>query len=92
LENLEEMNQFLDAHDQTKLNQKEINHQNRYITSNEIEAAIKSLPEKKSPGPDGFTVQFYQPFTKELIPKCLKLFHEIEREGTLPNYSMKPVF
>jgi hypothetical protein len=56
-----------------------INHLNRFITHNEIEAAIKSLPKKKSPGPDGFSAEFYQMFKKELIPTLLKLFHEIER-------------
>jgi hypothetical protein len=44
LENLKEMDRFLDTYDHTKLNQEEINHLNRPITQNEIEAAIKSLP------------------------------------------------
>jgi hypothetical protein len=84
LENLDEMNKFLDACNQPKLNQENIKHQNSPITSNEIEAVRKSLPTKKTSGPDGFIAEFYQTF-KELILILLKLFHEIKREGTLPN-------
>jgi hypothetical protein len=84
-ENLEEMDKFLDMYDPPKLNQEDINHLNRSITQNEIEAAIKSLPKKEVPGPDGFSAKFYQTFKEELIPTLLKLFHEIEREGILPN-------
>jgi hypothetical protein len=84
-ENFEEMDTFLDAYDHPKLNQEDMNHLNRSITQNEIEAAVKSLPKKKSPGPDGFTAELYQMFQKELTPTLLKLFNEIEREGTLPN-------
>jgi hypothetical protein len=67
------------------MNQEDIKHLNRPITSNEIEAVIKSLPTKKSPGPDRFTAEFYQIFKEELILICLNLFQEVEREGTLPN-------
>jgi hypothetical protein len=83
--NLEEMNRFLDTYDHPKLNKEDINHLNRSITQNKFEAAIKNLPKKKSTGPDGFSAEFYQVFKEELIPTLLKLFHEIEREGKLPN-------
>jgi hypothetical protein len=90
-ENLEEMDRFLVTYDHPKLNQEDINHRNRSIKHNEIEAAIKSLPKKKRPGPDGFTARFYQTFKEELIPTLLKLFHKIEREGNCLTHFMKPV-
>jgi hypothetical protein len=84
-ENFEEMDRFLDTYNHPKVNKEDINHLNRPITENEIEAAIQSLPKKKTPGPDRFTAEFNQTFKEEIVSTFLKVFHEIEREGTLPN-------
>jgi hypothetical protein len=59
------MDKFLDTYDDPKLNQEDINHLNRPITQNEIETAIKSLPKKKSPGPDRSSAEFYQTLKEE---------------------------
>ena len=85
MDNLEEMDKFLEMHNLPRLNQVEIENMNRPITSTEIETAIKNLPTKKSPGPDGFTGEFYQTFREELTLMLLKLFQNTAEEGTLPN-------
>ena len=83
-DNLEEMDNFLETCSLPKLNQEEIDQPYRPITRNEIEYVIKTLPTNKSPGPNGFTGEFYQTHNEELLPILLKLFQKGEEEGTLP--------
>ena len=84
MDNLEEMDRFLEKFNLPKLNQKKIEIMNNPITCTEIEAVIKNLPQDKSPGPDGFTGEFYQTFGEELMP-ILTLFQKIADKRTLPN-------
>ena len=74
MDDLEEMDRLLNKFNLPRLNQDEIEMMNNPMTSTEIEAVIKNLPKNKSPGPDGFTGEFYQTFREELMPMFLKLF------------------
>ena len=79
MDNLGEMDKFLEKYNFPKLNQEEI--ENLNITSTEIETVIRNLPTNKSPGPDSFTAEFYQKFREELTAILLKLFQKIAEEG-----------
>ena len=84
MDNLEEMDKFLEKHNLLRLNQEEIENIHRQITSTEIETVIKSLPTNKSLGPDSFTGEFYQTFREELTPILIKFFQNTVEGGTLP--------
>ena len=85
MDNVEQMDKFLENYNFPKLNQEELENLNKPIRSTEIETVIRNLPTNKSPGPDGFTAEFYQKFREELTPILLKLFQKIAEECKLTN-------
>ena len=87
---MEEMDKFLEKYNFSKLNQEEIENLNRPITSTEIETVIRNLPANKSPGPHGFTAEFYQKFREGLTPILLQVIQKTAEEGKLPNSFYEP--
>ena len=85
MDNLEEMDRFLEKFNLSRLNQEEIEIMNNPTTSTEIETVVQNLPKNKSPGTYGFTEEVYQTFREDLMPILLKFFPKIAREGNLPN-------
>ena len=89
MDNVEEMDKSLEKYNFPKLNQEEIKNFKRPITSMEMETNQKSSS-KQSPGPEGFTAEFYQKCQEELTHILLKLFQKIAEEGNFQTYSMRP--
>ena len=84
MDNLEEMDKSLEKYNFPKLNLEEIENLIRPISRTKIKTIIRNLPANKSPGPDGFTAEFYQKFREEPTPIRLK-FQKSSEEGKCPN-------
>ena len=90
MDNLEEMDEFLEKYNLPKLNQEEIENLNRPITSTQIESIIKNLPTNKSPGPDDFTGEFYQKFREEPHLSHSNSSRKVQRKANSQTHSMRP--
>ena len=89
MDNLEEMDEFLEKYNFTKLNQEEMENLNRPITSTEIETVTRNLPANKSPGKDSFTAEFYQKFREELLSYS-NSSRKLQRKVHFQTHSMRP--
>lgn len=86
------MGKFLDTYNLSRFNQEDIENLNRLIINNEIKSVIWSLPPRKSPAPDRFTIEFCRMFKEEQTPLLLKLFQNTVQDETLWNsFCMRPV-
>ena len=85
MDNLEETDELLEKYNLPKLNQEEIEIIRPQLQALKLKLWSKISQKNKSPGPDGFTAEFYQTFGEELTPILLKHFQKIAEEGTLSN-------
>ena len=85
MDNLKEMDRFLEKFNLPRLKQKETEIMNNPIISTEIKAVFQNVSKNKIPGTDCSTSELYQTFRDELMPILLTLFQKIAEEGTLPN-------
>ena len=90
MDNVEEMDKFLEKYNFPKLNQEETENLNRPITSTEIETVIKNLPANKSPGPDGFRGEFHHKLREVQTPILLNFSRKLKRKINCQTYSMRP--
>ena len=90
MDNLEEMDKFLEKYNFPKLNQEKIENLNRPITTMEIETVIRNLPTNKSPGSDGFTAEFYQKFREEVTLSYSNSSRKFQRKVNFQTHSMRP--
>ena len=91
MDNLEEMEKFLEKYNFPKLNQQEIENLNRPITSTETKTVMGKFPANKSQGSDGFTAEFYQKFREELTPIQSNSSRKLQRKVNFQTHSMRPL-
>ena len=90
MDNLEEMDKFLEKYNFPKLSQEEIEDLIRPITSKELETIIRNLPANKSPEPDGLTGEFYQKFREELQLFYSNSSRKLQRMVNCQTHSKRP--
>ena len=90
MDNLEEMDKFLEKYNFPKLNQEEIENLNRHNISTEIETVITNLPTNKSPGPDGFRAEFYQKVREDITLSFSNSSRKLQRKVNFQTHSMRP--